>query len=382
MKRGPILPGATLGILGGGQLGRMTAMAARSLGYHVHALDPDASCAARFLVDRCIAASFDDSGAVEELARNCDAVTLEIERISVFALEAAARHAPTRPGPQVLSIVQHRGRQKSWLASHGFPVGPYREARSAAEVADAARDLGGPCFVKLCRGGYDGRGQFQVTGPDGAEEAFDALGGGYCVVEQALDLECELSVMVARRPNGETAVFPPAKNHHEQRILAWSVLPGPLPATIAARAKEIGCGIASAMEVEGLLAIELFLTKQGELLVNELAPRPHNSFHATEVACLTSQFEQLVRAVCDLPLGSVEVVRAVAIGNLLGELFEGPEPPAFDDALALPGVRLHLYGKRVARPGRKMGHLSAAADTPENALALVQLAMKRLSRSR
>jgi 5-(carboxyamino)imidazole ribonucleotide synthase len=200
-------------------------------------------------------------------------------------------------------------------------------------------------------------------------------------VERALDIEAELSVLVARAPSGQVAVYPPALNHHEQRILAWSVIPGPLPEAVRARALEISAEIARAVGVEGLLVIELFLTRQGEVLVNELAPRPHNSFHATEVACLTSQFEQAVRAVCDLPLGSTDVVRPAAIANLLGDLWLGPQPPAFDRALALPGVRLHLYGKRVPRPGRKMGHLSAAGATPEEAVRRVMEAKARLTSS-
>jgi 5-(carboxyamino)imidazole ribonucleotide synthase len=380
-----ILPGATIGILGGGQLGRMTAMAARALGYHIHALDPDPSCAARFVVERCVTAGFADDFAAADLARHCDVVTLEIEQVALASLEAARRYAPTRPGADVLSVIQDRGRQKTWLAERGFPLGPWREATSADGLRAAVTALGGPCFVKVCEGGYDGRGQAEVAGPDETDAAWRALGERRCVVERALDLEAELSVLVARRPSGEVAVYPPALNHHEQRILAWSVLPGPLPVPVTRTAGDVARAIAEAIAIEGLLVVELFLTRDGVVLVNELAPRPHNSFHATEVACLTSQFEQAVRAVCDLPLGATEVLRPVAIANLLGEMWlgdgadgEAGKTPAFDQALALPGVRVHLYGKRVARPGRKMGHLSAAAATPEDAVALVRAAKARL----
>ncbi len=373
-----ILPGATIGILGGGQLGRMTAMAARSLGYHLHALDPDPSCAARFVVERCFTAPLDDAEAAGEMAKGCQVVTLEIEKVSLAALRAAERHAPVRPGPHVLEMVQDRARQKAWLLKHGFPLGPYRDATNSAELAEAIRALGpGTFFVKATQGGYDGKGQVVLRDHADAARACDELGHAPMVVEKGLQLEAEISVMVARRPGGQMAVYPAALNHHEDRILAWSVLPAPLPERMATLAAELARGIAEQLDVVGLLAVEMFVTKSGELLVNELAPRPHNSFHATEVACATSQFEQQVRAVCDLPLGSPAVLRPAAIANLLGDLWLSHAPP-FDAALALPGVRLHLYGKRVARPGRKMGHLSAIGATPDEAIARVQEARRAL----
>lgn len=375
----PILPGATIGILGGGQLGRMTAMDARSLGYHVHVLDPDPSCAARFVVDRCLTASFDDDFAAADLARHCAVVTLEIEKIAPASMAAARRYAPVRPSGDVLAVIQDRGAQKAWLERHGFPVGPWRLARSPAELADAVEALGGASFAKSTTGGYDGRGQARLSSPAEAQTAWADAGAGPCVVEKALDLAAEISVMVARSPSGTVAVYPPSLNHHERRILDWSVMPGPIGAPVAAIATEIARGIAEGLGVEGLLAVELFLAKDGALTVNELAPRPHNTFHTTELACATSQFEQVVRAVCDLPLGSVEVVRPAAIVNLLGDLWHGEAPPPFERALALPGVRLHLYGKRVARPGRKMGHLSALGATPEEAVALVKRARELLA---
>ena len=364
----PILPGGTLGLLGGGQLGRMVAMAARALGYRVHALDPDPNCPARGVVDETIVAPFDDELAAAWLARRCDVVTLEIEKIALPVLEAAAQRTFVRPGATVLGMVQDRGRQKRWLTDHGFPVGPWRACDSAAEVAQACHDYGDQAFVKACFGGYDGRGQVHVTHAAEAADAFDALGRVPVVVEKALALDVELSVMVARRPSGEIRAFPPSLNHHEDRILAWSVLPAPLPAPLLARAEAIAREIALASRIEGVLAIEMFVI-DGDLKVNELAPRPHNSFHATERGTVTSQFEQLVRAVCDLPLGDTAVVQPTAIVNLLGDLWLGPQPPDLAAALALPGVRLHLYGKTDARPGRKMGHLSAIGATPAEAIA-------------
>ncbi|MFI5228060.1 MAG: 5-(carboxyamino)imidazole ribonucleotide synthase [Gemmatimonadales bacterium] len=374
-----IAPGSTIGILGGGQLGRMTAMAARTLGYHVHVLDPDAECAASGVADRVVPARFDDADAAADLARQCDVVTLEIEQIGVAALAAAERHAPVRPSPSILAVVQDRGKQKHWLSEKGFPIGAHRVVDGEAELAAAAAALG-PLFVKACHGGYDGRSQARLTDSKEAAAVWASLGGRQTVAEQALDLEAELSVMVARRPSGETRVYPPALNHHERQILSWSVIPAPLPEGTLRDAEEIARGIAGAFALEGILAVELFLLRDGSLLVNELAPRPHNSFHETEVACSTSQFEQIVRAVCDLPLGDTTVLRPGAIYNLFGDLWlDGP--PAFAPALARSGVRLHLYGKRGARAGRKMGHLSAIGHTPAEALASVRDAAATLTSS-
>lgn len=372
-----LLPGATIGILGGGQLGRMTAMAARTLGYQVHALDPDPACPARAVVDRCVTAAFDDADAAADLASRCDVVTLEIERVAIASLRAAQARCPVRPGPETLAIVQDRGHQRAWLRAHGAPQGPWMYAETGHALREALTALGGDCFVKSCRDGYDGRGQFRARTVDDAAAAWEALGGAPCVAERALDLEAEVSVMVARSPSGATAVYPPALNHHEDRVLDWSVLPAALPAGVLSRASVIARDIASAMGLEGIVAVELFLTRGGELLVNELAPRPHNSFHATTAACATSQFEQHVRAVCNLPLGSTALLRPAAIVNLLGDLWTFGSP-RFDRALAIPGVSLHLYGKRDARPGRKMGHLTAAGATTSEAIAKAKAAREVL----
>ena len=373
-----IPPGSTIGILGGGQLGRMTAMAARTLGYSVHILDPDANCAAAPVADRVVAAKFDDADAAADLARQCDVVTLEIEQVGVDALAAAQRHAPVRPGPDILAVIQDRAKQKAWLAKHGAPIGDYREIRTLDDLTAASQALGS-LFVKACRGGYDGRSQARVERGSDVASVWTSLGERHSVAEQALDLEAELSVMVARRPSGEVRVYPPALNFHERQILAWSVLPAPLPLSVLGRAEEIARAIADAFQLEGILAVEMFLLRDGRLLVNELAPRPHNSFHETEVACSTSQFEQLVRAVCDLPLGDPSAIRPGAIYNLFGELWEAAGgAPHFEAPLAHPGVRLHLYGKRGARAGRKMGHLSAIGSTSDDALQRVRAAADSL----
>jgi 5-(carboxyamino)imidazole ribonucleotide synthase len=372
-----IPPGSTIGILGGGQLGRMTALAARSMGYRIHVLDPDPECSASAVSDRCVTARFDDVDAARELARHCDVVTLEIEQIATAVIDAASAYAPVRPSSHVVGIVQDRARQKAWLAKHGFPVGQYRAVNSVSDVASAI-DAFGESFVKACRGGYDGRSQVRVKQAGDASDAWRALGERSAVAEQALQLAGELSVMVARRPGGEAAVFPAALNHHERQILAWSVMPAPLDQAILSRAADIGRAIADEIKVEGLLAVELFLTTSGDLYVNELAPRPHNSFHASERACVTSQFEQLTRAVCDLPLGDVSVVRPTAIVNLFGDLWHDGRDPDFSAALSDPLVRLHLYGKRGARSGRKMGHLSAIGGSAMDALASARAAASRV----
>jgi 5-(carboxyamino)imidazole ribonucleotide synthase len=373
-----ILPPATIGILGGGQLGRMTALAARSLGYGVQVLDPNADCAARPVVDRVVVAPFDDPYGAVLLASECDVVTIEIEQIAPAALEAALQHAPVRPGASILRIVQDRARQKEWLAAHDMPIGPYAIVNSADELAEAARSLGPTLFVKACEGGYDGRSQLRLEAGSDVTDAFAALGRRRAVAEQGLPLALELSVLVARRTSGETVVYPPAVNHHEQQVLAWSVLPGELSLDVQREAERLARHIASALELEGIMAVEMFLLQDGRLLVNELAPRPHNSFHASELACPTSQFEQLVRSVCDLPLGAVTPARPAAIVNLFGDLWSNGRRPNFERALAVSGTRLFLYGKAGARPGRKMGHLAAIGDTPQEALEIVQRAAREL----
>ena len=367
-------------MLGGGQLGRMTALAARSMGYRIHVLDPDGSCSAAPVADRVVAAKFDDVDAARELARHCDVVTLEIEQIATSVIDAAAAYAPTRPGSTLIGIIQDRAAQKSWLAKNGFPLGDWREVSSPNDVADALKAFK-DVFVKARRGGYDGRSQVRSKDIPDAAELWSAVGARPAVAEKALPLAGELSVMVARRPSGETVVFPPALNHHERQILAWSVVPAPLSKKILDRAVEIGRGIAGAIGLEGLLAVEMFLTTTGDVLVNELAPRPHNSFHATERGCVTSQFEQLTRAVCDLPLGDTSIVRPAAIVNLFGEIWNNGTSPDFGAALDDSSVRLHLYGKAGARRGRKMGHLSAIGGSALDALQAAREAGRRVGAS-
>jgi 5-(carboxyamino)imidazole ribonucleotide synthase len=377
-----VRPGSTLAILGGGQLGRMMAMAARTMGYHVRVMDPEAKCPASFVVDETIVGAWDNAVAAQQLAMGADAVTLEIEQIGVDALARVAALAPLRPGVEPIRIIQDKTLQKTWLAEHGFPVGAFGVVRSEAELQEAVAGLGGNVYLKIGRGGYDGRGQVRIgfdtpVTEDAIREAWNALGRRPCVAEQALDLDFEISVMAARNPAGEVRSFPAARNHHENQILAWSVLPAGISPEMEERAERLAREISSGLGIEGMLCVELFVTKSGELLVNELAPRPHNSYHQSERGCVTSQFEQAVRAALNLPLGDTSLISPCAIVNLLGEVWLNSEPD-FAAAMAVPGVRLHLYEKHTARPGRKMGHLSSVGATAEEALERVLEAKRRL----
>ncbi|MGA8728622.1 MAG: 5-(carboxyamino)imidazole ribonucleotide synthase [Terracidiphilus sp.] len=377
-----VRPGGVLAILGGGQLGRMMAMAARTMGYHVRVMDPDPECPASFVVDETIVGRWDDVAAARRLATGADAVTLEIEQIGTDALSEVARIAPLRPGVEPIRIIQDKTQQKTWLADAGFPVGAFRVVRSEAELQEAVRALGGRVFLKIGRGGYDGRGQARIGFDGPASEAavaaaWNAIGARPAVAEQALELECEISVMAARNPAGEVRSYPAARNHHENQILAWSVLPAGVPASMEKQAEALAASIIAKLAIEGLLCVEIFVTRAGELLVNELAPRPHNSYHQSERGCVTSQFEQAVRAACNLPLGDTGLISPAAIVNLLGDLWLNREPD-FAAALAVPGVRLHLYEKHTPRAGRKMGHLSATGATAEEALERVLKAKQQL----
>jgi 5-(carboxyamino)imidazole ribonucleotide synthase len=377
-----ILPGGLLAILGGGQLGRMTAMAARTMGYCVRVMDPEAKCPASFVADETIVGRWGDAVAARRLAVGADAATLEIEQIGVDALREVASLVPLRPGVEPVRIIQDKTLQKTWLAENGFPVGPFRVVRSEAELHEAVAALGGRVFLKIGHGGYDGRGQARIgmDAPATSEaitQSWAAIGAKPAVAEQALDLECEISVMAARSPSGEVRVYPAARSRHENQILAWSVLPAGVPAELESHAEKLAAELVEKLGIEGLLCAEIFITHKGELFINELAPRPHNSYHQSERGCVTSQFEQLVRAVCNLPLGDTSLVSPAAIVNLLGDVWLKGEPD-FAAALAVQSVRLHLYEKKTPRAGRKMGHLSATGATADEALERVLEAKKRL----
>jgi 5-(carboxyamino)imidazole ribonucleotide synthase len=374
----PILPGATLGVLGSGQLGRMFAMAAARLGYRVHIFAPEHDPPAADVALRQTQAPFDDLDAVAEFARSVDAITFEFENIPVAAAQAAARFAPVRPSGAVLHTTQDRLREKRFLRSAGIPVTPFAEATTESQLHEAFVELGLPAVLKTAAWGYDGKGQTLVRTFDELHVAWSALAGAPAILEAWIEFECELSMLAARFAAGEAAFCGPLANDHANHILDVTSYPRPELARCAAQAREIARTVLRELEVVGLICIEFFLTRTGQLLVNEIAPRPHNSGHLTIDACACSQFEQQVRAVCGLPLGSFELsVPAAAMANLLGDLWKGGEP-RWARVLTDPRLRLHLYGKTAARSGRKMGHVIGVAATAADAAGLVRAARASL----
>ena len=374
------LPGSTIGVMGGGQLGRMFAIAARRMGYRVHTFSPDEDTPTGQLADREVAARYDDEAAVRDFARGVDVLTFEFENIPVECIGWAAEHCPVRPAGRVLHLCQHRLREKEFLAAAGLPLPPFAAVKSAAELVGAVERIGLPGVLKTAAFGYDGKGQRKLKPGDVLTEAWEQFAGQAAVLEVFVDFDCELSVLVARGIDGEMQTFPVARNAHTDHILDVSVVPfGDEPVERAAR--ELACAVAEQLDLVGLLAVEMFLTRSGELLINELAPRPHNSGHWSFDAAVTSQFEQQLRAVCGLPLGSTEILRPAAMANLLGDLWQDGEPD-WAAAASFPEVKIHLYGKASARPGRKMGHLVAFGGTPEEAAERVRAARRALTAGR
>jgi 5-(carboxyamino)imidazole ribonucleotide synthase len=379
----PILPGATLGVLGSGQLGRMFALAARAMGYRVHVLSPGADTPTGQVADHEHSAPYEHLAAVRAFARKVDVVTFEFENVPARTAETCAAEVPVRPAGAVLHVAQNRLREKTFLADHGFPVAPFRRVGGEAELAAALAAVGAPAVLKSAGWGYDGKGQAKVASAEEATAAWRglAVGGGAPregVLEAFVDFAREVSVVGARGLDGAFVHWGVLANDHENHILDVTVAPAPVPDAVAARAVELARGIFEALDVVGVLCVEMFVTASGELLVNELAPRPHNSGHLTIEAAATSQFEQQVRAVCGLPLGSTELLRPAAMANLLGDLWQDSEPD-WPAALAVPGVSLHLYGKRDPRPGRKMGHLTALGTGIDDARARVLAARAALT---
>jgi 5-(carboxyamino)imidazole ribonucleotide synthase len=365
-----ILPGSTIGVLGGGQLGRMLAMAARRLGYRVHTLAPEDDTPTGQVADVAVNAAYDDLDAVRRFARGVDVVTFEFENVSAAAAAAAEACAIVRPSGQALQIAQHRVREKTFLVDHGLPVTPFASVQSEAELQAALERIGCPSVLKTSTLGYDGKGQMPIVAAGAAMAAWDALGRRPAILEAFIDLDCEISVIGARGVAGEWSCFGPIENAHSRHILDISVAPALVAPAVAADAVAATRSVMEALEFVGILCVEFFVARDGRLLINELAPRAHNSGHLTCDACRTSQFEQQVRAVCGLPLGSPELLQPAAMANLLGDLWEQGEPD-WAAALTMPDVKLHLYGKTTPRPGRKMGHLTALAPTRDGAKALV-----------
>jgi len=384
-KPDAILPGATIGCLGGGQLGRMFALAARKMGYRVHTVDPQPDSPTGQVSDREYNVPFTDIATLTEFARGVDVVTYEFENIPVEALDALAPRVKLRPGRDVLYTTQNRLREKQFLSGAGFPVAPFRVVQSEMELRAAVAELGCPCVLKTADFGYDGKGQQKITYETDLTAVWKRHGLYNGVLEAWVPFAAELSVVVGRgvRVNEyeehEALAFPPTVNDHENHILATSVAPAPLADSILARAQSIGIAIAKELNVVGLIAIEFFLTKRGDLLVNELAPRPHNSGHYSFDACVTSQFEQQLRAVCGLPLGDTRLLSPVIMRNLLGDVWANGTPD-WNGLLNLPGLRLHLYGKNEPRVGRKMGHYCVLAETLDEAREIDAQAQKILRR--
>jgi 5-(carboxyamino)imidazole ribonucleotide synthase len=375
----PILPGSTVGVLGSGQLGRMFAIAARRMGYRVHTLSPERDTPTGQIADVEIDAAYDDLAAVRAFARGGSVVTFEFENVPADTAAAAAEYAPVRPAGSVLHTTQHRLREKTFLARHGIPTTNFAAVNNREELAAAVKKIGLPAVLKTAAFGYDGKGQQTLRTPADVDACSNGpWKTGECIYEGFVDFEREISVVAARGEDGEFAHFGVIENAHNNHILDLSVAPADVPSALAAEAVEIARTILEALEVVGVLCVEMFLTRDGNLLVNELAPRPHNSGHLTIDAFATSQFEQQLRAVCGLPLGSTRLLRPAAMANLLGDLWE-PGEPNWGAACAIPEVHLHLYGKADPRPGRKMGHLTATADTPAQAAALVRRAREALS---
>jgi 5-(carboxyamino)imidazole ribonucleotide synthase len=366
----PVLPGAAIGVLGSGQLGRMFAIAARRMGYRVHTYSPDSETPTGQVSDVEVTAPYDDLDAVRRFARAVRVVTFEFENIPAAAAAAAGEEAPVRPAWRVLHTTQHRIREKAFLDKAGFPVAPFAPVGSPEDLHLALERLGCPAVLKTAGFGYDGKGQVRIDHPAAAEEAWRQSGGQPAVLEAFVDFEREVSVVAARGLDGAVADWGPIENRHRRHILDVSVAPARIDDRVGREAVRLARALLEELEVVGVLCVEFFVTREGRLLVNELAPRPHNSGHLTFDASLTSQFEQQLRAVCGLPLGSTEMLRPAAMANLLGDLWSDGEPD-WAAACRHPRVKLHLYGKIEPRPGRKMGHLTALAPAVEEAERLV-----------
>lgn len=375
----PVLPGSAVGVLGSGQLGRMFAMAARRMGYRVHTLSPDRDTPTGQVADVEVNASFEDLDAVCKFAKGVSVVTFEFENIPAETAAAAARFAPVRPSGHILHTTQHRLREKTFLSNAGLPVTAFRRVTDFAELANAAREIGLPAILKTAGFGYDGKGQYRIHSASEFEAAWSAVGQREAVLEAFVHFDCEISVVAARDVNGNFVHYGAAENRHVKGILDVSIAPGRVNDRVARDASEIARAVLEKLDVTGVLCVEFFVCRDGRLLINELAPRPHNSGHFTFDANVTSQFEQQLRAVCGLPLGAVTQLSPAVMANLLGDLWKNGEPD-WGAAASVSNVKLHLYGKSSARPGRKMGHLTALAPTTEQALSDVERARALLSR--
>ena len=373
-----ILPGSTIGMLGGGQLGRMFVVAARSMGYEVIVLDPDGQSPAGGLASEHLARAYDDREALDYLARHCAVVTTEFENIPADTLAYLAQTVAVHPSADALQVAQHRLREKDFFRAQGLETADFLAIESEADF-EGARDFAFPAILKTATLGYDGKGQVVCDSFAALADAFQQMGGKSCVLEQRIDLACEVSVVLARSEAGEVTCFPIAENRHAGGILDVTLVPAAIPAELADKALDAATRIADGLDYCGVLAVEFFISSDARVLVNEMAPRPHNSGHYTLDACITSQFEQQLRMVCDLPAGSCELHRPVAMLNLLGDLWPADGIPPWNEVLACEQAKLHLYGKKEARPGRKMGHINCLGDSREAAESLLEQVRQLLS---
>ena len=375
-----VLPGGTLGVLGSGQLGRMFAIAARRLGYRIHVLSPESDTPTGQVADKEIQASYQDLKAVEDFAAEVDVVTFEFENVDSQTVEAIERNTRVHPAGRVLHTTQHRLREKNFLQSISVPVTPFAAIRSQEDLENAA-STHAPGVLKTAAWGYDGKGQVKVEAPTDAIAAWEQIDRAEAIFEKFVDFNQELSIVAARGQDGECAFYGPMANLHENHILSISVCPGGFSEKVTSEAQEITRAILEALNYVGTLCVEFFLTQDGSLLVNELAPRPHNSGHLTIDGHRTCQFEQQVRAIAGLPLGSPAQIKPAAMVNLLGDVWQNGDPD-WSSALANNNLKLHLYGKREARVGRKMGHINILSDTPESAKQLAVSALQSLKNNR
>ena len=364
-----VLPGSTIGMLGGGQLGRMFTIAARSMGYEVIVLDPDAESPAGKLATDHVCAEYMDQAALDYISRTCDVVTTEFENVPASTLEALAKSCPVRPGAQSVLITQDRIHEKTFLRDKAFPTAPFATVKSEADLEPGLNTVKTPAILKVSRFGYDGKGQYAVDSLSDLNDAWQALQGNESVLEQRVPLDMEVSVVLARGTDGQTVTYPVAENIHQNGILDVSMVPARINSSVSEQVNEMATRIASELDYIGVMAVEFFISN-GQLLVNEIAPRPHNSGHYTLDASVTSQFEQQVRAVCGLPLGDTHLLSPVVMVNLIGDLWQENKPPAWEALLSHVNAKLHLYGKREARPGRKMGHYNVLAPELQDALEL------------
>lgn len=374
-----ILAGSTIGMLGGGQLGRMFTIAAKNLGYRVLVVEPDENSPAGPLADEHIIAAYDDETALQRLAQSCDVVTTEFENISAPALDSLAKHTLVRPSAAAVEKAQDRIVEKDFIRQCGLLPVPYGVITTSSEIATAIKEIEFPCLLKTARFGYDGKGQVTVNNIEAVRTAFANFNSAPCVLEQRIDLEIEISVVLGRNSQGESHCFPIAENIHVDGILHKSIVPARIDTSIDKAAKAAAKRIADKLDYVGVLAIEFFVSQKGELLVNEMAPRTHNSGHYSLDACVTSQFEQQVRMVCDLPFGSTKLLSPVVMVNLLGDLW-GDDQPRWGALLSSSSSKLHLYGKKEARLGRKMGHFSTLSEDIEMAIQEADAIFEKLPR--